>query len=80
MPALKYIDVPVLYELWTDSTLTRADIASRLGISHTFLTRLVAKHKLPPRAKEHKCGVACAHQVERVTLDGVAMLRAWHRG
>lgn len=57
MGAFKHIDVPLLYQLWNDRTLTRAEIASRLGISHTFLTRLVAKHKLPPRQAEHKRNV-----------------------
>jgi len=57
MGAFKYIDVPLLFALWADESNTRAEIASRLGISHTFLTRLVAKHKLAPRRKEHKCNV-----------------------
>lgn len=57
MGVFKHVDVPLLYQLWNDRTLTRAEIASRLGISHTFLTRLVAKHKLPPRHAEHKRNV-----------------------
>lgn len=54
MGVFKHVDVPLLYQLWNDRTLTRSEIASRLKISHTFLTRLVKRHKLPPRQAEHK--------------------------
>lgn len=58
MGAFKHVDVPLLFALWADNSLTRAEIASRLNISHTFLTRLAAKHKLPPRQSERKRNVA----------------------
>lgn len=57
MAKCKPIAVAQLFSLWADQTLTRAEVAHRLGISHTYLTRLIARHKLPPRAKEHKSSV-----------------------
>jgi DNA-binding transcriptional regulator YiaG len=71
MGVCKNIDVPLLYQLWNDRTLTRAEIASRLGISHTFLTRLVAKHKLPPRQAEHKRNVVdpTPDEIERLKAE-----------
>jgi hypothetical protein len=42
----------MLYQLWNDHTLTRVKVSAMLGISPTHLTRLVARHKLPPRPRD----------------------------
>jgi hypothetical protein len=58
MGVCKNIDLPTLYQLWNDHTLTRVQVSSRLGISATHLTRLVTRHKLPPRRRDYRRDVA----------------------
>jgi hypothetical protein len=43
------VDVPTLFRLWADLSLSRAEVAHKLGISHSRLTKLTATHKLPKR-------------------------------
>jgi len=52
MPIVRHVDLPLLYQLWNDHTLTRVKVSAMLGISPTHLTRLVARHKLPPRPRD----------------------------
>ena len=52
MGVVKNVDLPTLYRLWNDHTLTRVQVSAMLGISPTHLTRLVARHKLPPRPRD----------------------------
>ena len=52
MKVVKPVDVPRLFALWADHTLTRVDVAHRLGLSPTQLTRLVAQYRLPPRPRD----------------------------
>jgi hypothetical protein len=52
MPIVRHVDLPTLYQLWNDHTLTRVRISEMLRISPTHLTRLVARHKLPPRPRD----------------------------
>jgi hypothetical protein len=52
MPIVRHVDLARLYQLWNDHTLTRVKVSSMLGISPTHLTRLVARHKLPPRPRD----------------------------
>jgi len=52
MPIVRHVDLPLLYQLWNDHALTRVRISEMLGISPTHLTRLVARHKLPPRPRD----------------------------
>jgi hypothetical protein len=52
MPIVRHVDLPLLYQLWNDHTLTRVRISEMLRISPTHLTRLVARHKLPPRPRD----------------------------
>lgn len=52
MPIVKNVDLPTLYQLWNDHRLTRVQISEMLQISPTHLTRLVARHKLPPRPRD----------------------------
>jgi len=52
MPVVRHVDLPKLYQLWNDHTLTRVKVSAMLGISPTHLTRLVARHKLPPRPRD----------------------------
>ena len=52
MPIVRHVDLARLYQLWNDHTLTRVRISEMLGISPTHLTRLVARHKLPPRPRD----------------------------
>ncbi|NBT05580.1 MAG: hypothetical protein EBS54_02085 [Betaproteobacteria bacterium] len=49
--------MPRLFELWADHSLSRAQVAGRLGISVAMLYRLMRRHKLPPRPKELKAPV-----------------------
>jgi len=58
MGVCKNIDLPTLYQLWNDHTLTRVQVSTMLGISATHLTRLVARHKLPPRRRDYRRDVA----------------------
>ena len=58
MGVCKNIHLPTLYQLWNDHTLTRVQVSSRLGISATHLTRLVTRHKLPPRRRDYRRDVA----------------------
>lgn len=50
----KPIDIPRLYSLWQDHSLSRTQVAGQLGISVAMLYRLMRRHKLPPRPKELK--------------------------
>jgi hypothetical protein len=52
MPIVRHVDLARLYQLWNDHTLTRVKVSAMLGISPTHLTRLVARHKLPPRPRD----------------------------
>lgn len=52
MGVVKNVDLPTLFKLWGDHTLTRVQVSAMLGISPTHLTRLVARHKLPPRPRD----------------------------
>jgi hypothetical protein len=52
MPIVRHVDLAKLYQFWNDHTLTRVRISEMLGISPTHLTRLVARHKLPPRPRD----------------------------
>jgi hypothetical protein len=52
MPIVRHVDLAKLYRLWNDHTLTRVKVSAMLGISPTHLTRLVARHKLPPRPRD----------------------------
>jgi hypothetical protein len=52
MPIVRHVDLAKLYQLWNDHTLTRVKVSAMLGISSTHLTRLVARHKLPPRPRD----------------------------
>jgi hypothetical protein len=44
----KPVDVPLLFKLWADNSIRRAEIAQRLGLSHAGLARAVATYGLPP--------------------------------
>jgi hypothetical protein len=52
MKVVRPVDVPRLFALWADHTLTRVDVAHGLGLSPTQLTRLVAQYRLPPRPRD----------------------------
>jgi hypothetical protein len=58
MPVVRNVDVQTLHRLWNDHTLTRVQVSAMLGISHTHLTRLVTRHKLPPRRRDYRRDVA----------------------
>ena len=52
MPPKVEVDVPAMYRLWRDMTLSRREIAVELGISHSTLEYLASKHKLPKRPSQ----------------------------
>jgi len=66
MPIVRHVDLPLLYQLWNDHTLTRVRISEMLRISPTHLTRLVARHKLPPRPRDKN------QQINDPTPDEIA--------
>lgn len=43
------VDVPLLFQLWSDMTITRGQVAERMGVSGSQLTRLLTRYRLPPR-------------------------------
>jgi len=43
------IDVPRLFALWADATLSRDEIARLLGVGGTTLQKLAHRYALPPR-------------------------------
>lgn len=50
--AEKKIDIPLMWQLWADATLSREEVARRLGVACTTLGKLQRKHHLPVRAVE----------------------------
>jgi len=52
MARARRYSVPLLFRLWNDKRLTRADIARELGVGIAYLTKLSAIHALPKRAVE----------------------------
>lgn len=53
MTRAKEIDVPRLFALWADLSLTRVEVAHGLGVSETQLTRLIRQYRLPKRAHNY---------------------------
>lgn len=51
MARVATVDLPTLYRLWADLSLSRAEVAHRLGISHSRLGLLARTHKLPKRPR-----------------------------
>lgn len=51
MGVCKPIDVPLLFRLWADESLTREQVARRLGCSHAHLARAVKTYGLPARLR-----------------------------
>jgi hypothetical protein len=52
MPPKVEVDVPKMYRLWRDMTVTRREIAAMLGINNSTLEYLASKHKLPRRPSQ----------------------------
>jgi len=52
----KAVEVPTirLFEVWADTTLTRTDVARKLGLTDKQLNRLADLHKLPAREAVNK--------------------------
>jgi transposase-like protein len=50
----RQVDVPMLFELWSDMTLTRVEVARKLGVTENNLTRLAARYGLGPRGRQHR--------------------------
>jgi transposase-like protein len=50
----RQVDVPLLFRLWGDMTLTRAEIARKLGTTENQLTRLAERHGLGRRGRQHR--------------------------
>lgn len=50
------VDVPLLFRLWADHTIYRADLPKRLGVSESTLRRLAQQYGLPRRSPSHKTG------------------------
>jgi hypothetical protein len=49
MGAPNNVDRDVLLAAWSDMSLTRREIATKVGVSHSHLEYLVRKNDLPPR-------------------------------
>lgn len=63
----RQVDVPMLFRLWGDMTLTRAEVARQLGLTDGNLTRLAARHGLGPRGRQHR-----AFSMDDPTPDEIA--------
>ena len=50
------VDVPMLFRLWADPSVYRADLPQMLGISETGLRRIARQYGLPRRSPSHKTG------------------------
>ena len=50
----RQVDVPMLFELWADMTLTRVEVARKLGVTEGNLTRLAERYGLGPRGRQHR--------------------------
>ena len=48
------VDVPTLFNLWADMTLTRVEVARKLGVTDGNLTRLAERYGLGPRGRQHR--------------------------
>ena len=48
------VDVPTLFSLWGDMTLTRVEVARKLGVTEGNLTRLAERYGLGPRGRQHR--------------------------
>ena len=48
------VDVPTLFSLWADMTLTRVEVARKLGVTEGNLTRLAERYGLGPRGRQHR--------------------------
>jgi transposase-like protein len=53
-PRERQVDVPLLFQLWADMTLTRVEVARKLGVTEGNLTRLAARHGLGRRGRQHR--------------------------
>lgn len=51
---VRQVDVPMLFSLWGDTTLTRAEVARRLGVTANQLTKLAEKYGLGRRGRQHR--------------------------
>ena len=51
---VRQVDVPMLFALWGDTTLTRAEVARKLGLTANQLTRLADRHGLGRRGRQHR--------------------------
>jgi len=58
-----------LARLWMDSSLTRADIAKRFGVTKSFVERQAKRYKLPSR----RGGLIPTHGVSRERFEKVWM-------
>jgi len=52
--ARRKVDVPTLFLLWADMTLTRVEVARKLGVTEGNLTRLAERYGLGPRGRQHR--------------------------
>lgn len=50
----RQVDVPTLFSLWADMTLTRVEVARKLGVTEGNLTRLAERYGLGPRGRQHR--------------------------
>jgi len=63
----RQVDVPMLFRLWGDMTLTRVEVARQLGLTEGNLTRLAARYGLGPRGRQHR-----AFSMDDPTPDEIA--------
>jgi len=63
----KQVDVPMLFRLWEDMTLTRVEVARKLGVTENHLTRLAARYGLGRRGRQHR-----AFSMDDPTPDEIA--------
>lgn len=63
----RQVDVPMMFRLWGDMTLTRVEVARKLGLTEGNLARLAARYGLGPRGRQHR-----AFSMDDPTPDEIA--------
>lgn len=53
----KPVDVPALFRVWADHSLTVAEVSRELGVTQCHLYHLADRHALPERPAQHRAFV-----------------------
>lgn len=74
MTRRRAVDIELLFALWADHSLTRVEVARRLGISDSHLTRMLRLYRVPPRPFTRcRRADAVAQDEEAASRDSLAI-------